>query len=170
MKFDIAKPDEIISVLEECNPEAIMYDDLDDALVGIISRAGTDPLALYDRNKILEIFIADGLTHEQAEEHVCFNVEGCWAGPHTPFLASFNLDPIGIRYPVEDLGVVTSDSAEAEIFFGTQVGGDIPVDSADIGSDLVDVASEAGGPVGSSDGDEVSAGAVVVDRDVKSNV
>ena len=170
MKLKIAKSDEIISVLEACNPEAIMYDGFDDALVGMIARAGTEPLALYDRSKIIDLLIGHGLSDEQAENYICYNIEGCWAGPHTPFLASFNLDPIGIRYPVEDLGVVTSDSAEAEIFFGTQVGGDIPVDSADIGSDLVDVASEAGGPVGSSDGDEVSTGAVVVDRDVKSNV
>jgi hypothetical protein len=170
MKLKIAKSDEIISVLEECNPEAIMYDGFDDALVGMIARAGTEPLALYDRRKIIDLLIGHGLSNEQAENYICYNIEGCWAGPHTPFLASFNLDPIGIRYPVEDLGVVTGDSAEAEVFFGTQVGGDVPVDSADIGSDLVDVAPEPGRPVGSGDGDEVSAGAVVVDGDVEPKV
>mgnify|MGYP003141252963 CR=1 FL=1 len=170
MKIDIAKPDAIISTLEEYNPEAIMYDGLDDALVGIVSRAGTEPLALYDRDKILKLFVSQGMTHEQAEEYICFNIEGCWAGPHTPFLVSFDLHPIGIRYPVEDLGIVAGTSTEAEVFFGAQVGGDIPVDSADVGSDLVDVASEAGGPIGSSDGDEVSAGTVVVDGDVESQV
>jgi hypothetical protein len=170
MKIDIAKPAEIISILEECNPEAIMYDGLDDALVGMISRAGTEPLALYDRSKLVDLLISHGLSNEQAENYICYNIEGCWAGPHTPFLASFNLDPVGIRYPVEDLGVVAGDSADAEILFGTQVGGDVPVDSADIGSDLVDVAPEAGGPIGSGDGDEVSTGAVVVDGDVEPKV
>ena len=130
MKLEIAKSDEIISILEECNPEAIMYEGFNDALVGMIARAGTEPLALYDRNKILNILIGHGLSSE----------------------------------------IVTGESAEAEVFFGTHVGGDVPVDSADIGSDLVDVAPEAGGPVGSSDGDEVSAGAVVVDGDIEPKV
>ena len=170
MKIEIAEPADIISVLEECNPEAIMYEGFDTALVGMISRAGTEPLALYDRRKCLAHLISQGLSNEQAEEYICYHIEGCWAGSHTPFLASFNLDPIGIRYPVEDLGIVTGESADAEVFFGTHVGGDVPVDSADIGSDLVDAAPEAGGPVGSSDGDEVSAGAVVVDGDVEPKV
>ena len=167
MTIKLSKPSDIVQTLEELNPEAILYDGLDDALVGIVARCGADALALYDRQKCIKLFIDNGMTEEEAENFFCFNVEGCWAGPHTPYIVSFNLDPIGIRYPVEDLKVSAGDSAETEILLGFDSDGNAHADFANVGSGVVNGASESGGPISSSDGDEVSTGSVVVDRDVK---
>ena len=144
---------EIADFLEEMNPDALMYDGFEDALVGIASRCSTLPLALYDRRKCIEILMDKGASHEEAEDYFCYNVEGCWAGPNTPLIASFCLEPIGVRYPMESLEVITDVGRDAEILIGSHVGGDVPVDSAGVGPDVVDGATETGQSVGSSDGD-----------------
>tara|TARA_Y100000593_G_scaffold95082_1_gene199317 strand:- start:2616 stop:2996 length:381 start_codon:yes stop_codon:yes gene_type:complete len=118
MSIEISTPADIVSTLEELNPEAIMYDGFDDALVGMIARCGTEPLALYDREKCIKLLMDAGSTHEEAEDYFCYNVEGCWAGPHTPFIASFNLDPVGVPRPAEGLDGADSD---AEIFIGQYI-------------------------------------------------
>jgi|TARA_R100000149_G_scaffold61990_2_gene31732 hypothetical protein len=115
MIIDIAAPSDIISTLEELNPEAILYDGFDDAVVGMAARCGTEPLAVYDRSRCIDILLSKGLSVEDAEEYFAFNVEGCWAGPHTPFIASFDLKPVGVRFPVEDFdGIEAKQDAAAE--------------------------------------------------------
>ncbi len=115
MSIEISTPADIISTLEELNPEAIMYDGFDDAIVGMIARCGTEPLALYDREKCIQILVDKGVTYEEAVDYFSYNVEGCWAGPHTPFIASFDLTPVGVRFPVEDFdGIEAKQDAAAE--------------------------------------------------------
>jgi len=163
-----SKPSHIVEILEELNPEAILYDGLDDALVGITARCGTDAIALYDREKCIEIFMASGMSNQEAEEYFCFNVEGCYAGPHTPFIASFDLHPIGIRYPVEDLQVSAGSSADTEMILGFDADGNAHVDFANVGAVIVDSATESVDTVGPNNGDEVATGTVIVDGDVES--
>jgi|TARA_R110002012_G_scaffold84090_6_gene210941 hypothetical protein len=103
MGIEFAEPTEVLSTLEELNPEAIMYDGFDDALVGIVARCGTEPLALYDREKCIQLLVGQGLTNTDAEDYFCYNVEGCYAGPHTPFIGSFNLDPVGVPRTFADV-------------------------------------------------------------------
>ena len=96
MGIEISTPADVMATLEELNPEALMYDGFDDALVGMIARCGTEPLALYDREKCIQILVDKGATYEDAVDYFCYTVVGCYAGPHTPFIASFNLDPVGV--------------------------------------------------------------------------
>ena len=96
MDISISTPADVMATLEEINPEAIMYDGFDAALIGIVARCGTEPLALYDREKCIQLLVDQGLEYSDAEDYFCYNVEGCYAGPHTPFIASFNLDPVGV--------------------------------------------------------------------------
>ena len=71
--------------LVEANGDALLADGLEDALVGIANRFGMPPVAAYDRDKCIEIFMKrDGMTHEDAEEHFGFNVIGAWMGEGTP--------------------------------------------------------------------------------------
>lgn len=121
MSIENPSPKDIIETLEELNPEAIMYDGFDAALVGIIARCSTEPLALYDREKCIRILVDQGATYEEALDYFCFNVEGCWAGPHTPFIASFNLDPVGLKYPVDDFRPLESKESAAEYFVSTYI-------------------------------------------------
>ena len=64
-----------------------------------------------------------GATYEEALDYFCYNVEGCWAGPNTPFIGSVNHDPVGIRYPVgEDIPIQGNKNA-TEIFIGKYMSG-----------------------------------------------
>ena len=154
---------DVVSTLEELNPDAIMYDGFDAALLGIVARCSTEPLALYDREKCIKILTDRGLSWSDAEDYFCFNVEGCWAGPHTPFIASFNLDPVGVRYPVKDLEIVTEVGSATEILIGAHGTGDHGVDSAEAGSAVVDGAAPSGESVEVVESDEVATGAVGID-------
>ena len=126
MSIEISTPADIVSTLEELNPEAIMYDGFDEAIVGMVARCGTEPLALYDREKCLQILMDKGVSYEEALDYFCYNVEGCWAGPNTPFIASFNLDPVGISYTVCDDLPIEGNEQATEIFLGRYVHGDPP--------------------------------------------
>lgn len=75
--------EEITDVAGEC----MAADGLEEALIGYVERFGMEPVALYDRDKCLEIFMKDGLTEEEAIEHFEFNVRGAWVGETTPAFA-----------------------------------------------------------------------------------
>jgi hypothetical protein len=79
----------------DINPEALFANGLDDALIGYVE--GWHPngerftLALYDRERCIELLIAEGMTYEEAEEHFEFNVSGAYAGPGTPTFATLGM-------------------------------------------------------------------------------
>jgi len=62
----------------------------DEAFVGVVERFGMEPVALYDRDKIIEILMRDGLSWEDAEDHFGFNMIGAWVGDKTPAFVSFD--------------------------------------------------------------------------------
>jgi hypothetical protein len=70
--------------LSDINPEALLADGFEDALIGICYRAGQPPIAAYSRRKCIELLVEQGLTGEDAEEHFEFNVVGAWVGEGTP--------------------------------------------------------------------------------------
>lgn len=84
--------EEIRDQLGELNEDAILFDGFEDALIGYIQRfsaSGHVLVALYDRAKCIEILMdRDGMDEEGAEEFFGFNVEGCYAGEHTPAFAT----------------------------------------------------------------------------------
>ena len=65
-------------------PEALLADGFDDAILGIAERCGQPPLVAYDRSRCLDILVAQGMSHEDAEEFFEFNVAGAWLGEMTP--------------------------------------------------------------------------------------
>ena len=48
------KPEEIKEHLAELNEEAILYDDYDEALIGIGHRNGSGSIAAYDLDKVFK--------------------------------------------------------------------------------------------------------------------
>ena len=67
------------------NPDALLADGLDDALIGFASRCGMDTVAVYDRDKCIEVLMRnEGFTYDGAQEWMDFNVEGAYLGPGTP--------------------------------------------------------------------------------------
>jgi hypothetical protein len=82
-------------LLIEANEEALLADGLEDALVGIANRFGMPPVAAYDRDKCIEIFMKrDGMDHEGAEEHFEFNVIGAWMGECTPVFVTLTPEQV----------------------------------------------------------------------------
>lgn len=73
--------------LAELDPELLCADGLDDAIIGIVHRFGSEPVALYDKALVLKILMADGTSREDAEEHFSYNVIGAWVGERTPAYA-----------------------------------------------------------------------------------
>lgn len=78
-------PAEIKERLAEENSEALLADGLEGALVGIGHRCGQPALAVYDCERIIDVLVErDGMTREEAAEHMDFNIVGAWVGENTP--------------------------------------------------------------------------------------
>ncbi len=71
--------------IAEINPEALLVDGFDEAIIGMAERINLGPVVAYDVEKILEIMIErDGMTYEEAMEFFDFNIQGAWMGDFTP--------------------------------------------------------------------------------------
>ena len=68
---------------EENYDGIILYDNLDDAFIGIGNQFYNKPVAIYDREKCIEILAVD-MSYEEAEEFFEFNIIGGWLGDQTP--------------------------------------------------------------------------------------
>ena len=68
----------------EINPEALLCDGFDEALMGVAERINLGPVAAYSVEKMLDILIKDGMSYEEALEYFDFNIRGAWVGENTP--------------------------------------------------------------------------------------
>jgi hypothetical protein len=83
--FEVVKEE-----LSAINPEALLWDGFEDALVGVCHRFGQQPLALYDREQCIQIMVSrDGMSPAEANECFEFNTAGAWAGLNTPAYVTF---------------------------------------------------------------------------------
>jgi hypothetical protein len=64
----------------DMNPEAILWDGLDDAIIGI----SIDNRAVYGLNKMILLFQQQGMSEEEAMEWVDFNIISAYVGEYTP--------------------------------------------------------------------------------------
>jgi hypothetical protein len=81
--------EEIKELLAEENPEALLANGFEGALVGIARQFSKPALALYDRTLCIAILMErDGMNIEEAEEFFEFNTQGAWAGEGTPLFAT----------------------------------------------------------------------------------
>lgn len=78
--------------LADHNPDALTFDGLDEAFVGVATRCGQPTLAVYDRETCIDLLhksmdpTGSERGREEAEEYFEFNVSGAWVGPHTPII------------------------------------------------------------------------------------
>lgn len=76
--------EDIIEIEGEDN-EILLADGFEDAYMGLARQFTKTPLAIYDRNKCIDILVnRDGMSEEEAEEYFQYNVEGAWVGENTP--------------------------------------------------------------------------------------
>lgn len=57
---------------------------MDAAIVGLVSGFGMQDVVCYDRDKVIEILMQDGMSEEEAEEYFSYNIEGAYMGDATP--------------------------------------------------------------------------------------
>ena len=71
--------------IEQINPEALLCDGFDEAIIGMAERINLSHVVAYDVDKMLEIMIErDGMTYEEAMEYFDYNILGAWMGEYTP--------------------------------------------------------------------------------------
>ena len=71
-------------VVDELGDEELLFcDHLDDALIGVARSFGVDA-PLYDYDRCVQILSRDGMTVEEAEEWMEFNVLGACVGDNNP--------------------------------------------------------------------------------------
>jgi hypothetical protein len=82
-------------VIEEVSRlELILADGYEDALIGYVEQFGRPPIALYDKNRCIEILTErDQMTHAEAVEFFEFNTLGAWVGEETPAFATLLRTP-----------------------------------------------------------------------------
>ena len=74
-----------IDEIAEINPEAMMADGFDDAILGMCIQFGTEPIVAYDYEKCLNILMERvGINRTDAIDFMEFNVIGAYVGLHTP--------------------------------------------------------------------------------------
>lgn len=78
--------EKIKSMLADENPDALLLDGFDEALVGYARRCGQPTLAVYDYALCVDVLVQDGMSHEEAVEYFEYNVASAWMGEHTPVI------------------------------------------------------------------------------------
>ena len=69
----------------DTDSEMLVTDGLDEAILGVAYRAGSDPVMAYDISKIIKILMErDGMSREEAVEFYGFNIEQAHMGSRTP--------------------------------------------------------------------------------------
>tara|TARA_R110002050_G_scaffold34397_2_gene86788 strand:+ start:5660 stop:5911 length:252 start_codon:yes stop_codon:yes gene_type:complete len=71
--------------VSEINPEALMVDGFDKAIIGMAERINLGPVVAYDVDKIINIMMErDGMDYTEAYEFYSYNIVGGWLGEYTP--------------------------------------------------------------------------------------
>ena len=74
-----------VEEIEDINPEALLCDGFDDAIIGMAERNSLGPVVAYDTEKMIDIMVErDGMTYEEAIEYFDYNILGAWMGEYTP--------------------------------------------------------------------------------------
>jgi hypothetical protein len=69
----------------------LFMDGFDDCIAGVVQRYGQPTIVCYDREKVLEQLMDDGMTDEEAIEYFEYNQIGAWVGEQTPcFISPFD--------------------------------------------------------------------------------
>jgi hypothetical protein len=69
----------------------LFMDGFDDCIAGVVHRYGQPTIVCYDKEKVLEQLMDDGMTNEEAIEYFNYNQIGAWVGEQTPcFISPFD--------------------------------------------------------------------------------
>ena len=73
----------------------MIMDGFDDCIAGVVQRYGQPTIVCYDKEKVLEQLMDDGMTDEEAIEYFEYNQIGAWVGEQTPcFISPFDKEEL----------------------------------------------------------------------------
>lgn len=76
---------ELLDNLRELNPDALLADGLEGALIGYTLNAHMEHVAVYSHQKCIDVLVPrDGMEPEDAEEFLSFNTLCAYVGKHGP--------------------------------------------------------------------------------------
>lgn len=76
----------VVAALSDLNPDAVLFDNMDSAVIGVGYVGHHEPVAVYSKAKIYEKLLADGFSQEDAEEYFSGKFTNLWAAEHTPVI------------------------------------------------------------------------------------
>ena len=82
----------IIAELNDLNPDACLFDNMETALIGIGRIAHKDPVAVYSKAQIYSKLLADGFSQEDADEYFLGRFMSVWAGDNTPVIVNYIME------------------------------------------------------------------------------
>ena len=74
----------VLDQLSDLNPEAVLFDNMNSALIGVGYISDAEPVAVYSKARIYNKLLADGLSPEDADEYYTGRFVSVRAGAHTP--------------------------------------------------------------------------------------
>jgi hypothetical protein len=73
--------------IRDLDEDALIYDGLDAAVIGMGHRCGQPPTVVYDHERIVRVLVErDLVTEEEAVEWIDHNIIGGWIGERTPIV------------------------------------------------------------------------------------
>lgn len=73
-----------IEIIEERYPDCLKMDGYDDCIIGVCYAFGQEPRIAYDKDKVIEKLMDEGMELEEAQEFHEFNQAGAYMGNRTP--------------------------------------------------------------------------------------
>lgn len=75
--------------VEDLPEDTMVIDDRNEALIGFGWRLNT-PIAVYDRDKLVESMVKEGMDVDDADEYISYNIEGAYLGEGTPLVVTLD--------------------------------------------------------------------------------
>jgi hypothetical protein len=76
----------LVAQLSDLNPDAILLENMESALIGLGYIGQADPVAVYSRARIYSKLLTDGLSQEAANEYYFGKFVAAQAGAFTPVI------------------------------------------------------------------------------------
>lgn len=74
----------LIKKLRLLNPDAVLLENMDEALIGLATVGVFGPVAVYSKRQIYKKLAGTGLSQEDIDEYYAGHFLSTWCGEHTP--------------------------------------------------------------------------------------
>lgn len=75
---------ELLEELAAMNPDAVIFDGFNAAIIGIAGGCGRGYVALYDYDLCVAILVDGGMSMDDAREYVDYNLTDAYIGEYSP--------------------------------------------------------------------------------------